>query len=104
MGSPKRTRPTGSPKPGQNKLAVPLDGTATSGGTRTISRGKPRPGSAAATGSNLRGTKTGSASGSAKRVKPRGVGLSGSRAGGGATIPTMHQASTTAATGLGFHA
>ena len=57
-GSPKRSRLAGSPKPFKatgSKLAVPTD----SSGTRTISRGKPRPGSAAAASSNFKGAKTG---------------------------------------------
>lgn len=49
LASPKRTRAAaGSPKP--TKAATKLG----DGGMRTVSRGKPRPGSAAATGSAMR--------------------------------------------------
>ena len=80
-GSPKPHHALASPKLGSpkgNSLKAP-----DASGARTVSRGKPRPGSAAAAGSTLRGTK---GSGSAQRTKQRG-GQSGTRLGG--TMPTM---------------
>mmetsp|Transcript_13087 Transcript_13087/g.17720 ORF Transcript_13087/g.17720 Transcript_13087/m.17720 type:complete len:141 (+) Transcript_13087:997-1419(+) len=56
LASPKRSRAAaGSPKP--NKASSKLGDS----GVRTVSRGKPRPGSAAATGSAMRAAKGGSA-------------------------------------------